>query len=98
MRHAYALRTPSQKQLFEQRMTTLGHVVRAIREEAGLSQDKLAERCHVDRQTINRVECARYAPQMITLWVIADGLGIPLSELIRRTEEELAMHNRGSAQ
>jgi transcriptional regulator with XRE-family HTH domain len=54
----------------------------------GLNQQELADRVGCDRQTINRLENARYSPSLDRWFQVADALGVPLvppSLLLRRT-------------
>ena len=60
----------------------MGDRIRAARLRADLSQEKLAERVDVDRKTINRIEQGHHAPRIDTLLLIADALGVPLSDLV----------------
>jgi transcriptional regulator with XRE-family HTH domain len=49
-----------------------------------MSQEKLAERSLVDRQTINRIEMGHHSTRLDTLLLIADALGVPLTDLVRQ--------------
>lgn len=60
----------------------LGAAVRAARKQRGWSQERLAQESGVDRQTVNRVETAAYAPGFHNLVAIADGLGVSLATLL----------------
>lgn len=62
----------------EQRMRVhqnIGIRIREHRRAAGLSQETLAERCLVSRQTIGNWECGRTIPDALMLQHVADDLG-----------------------
>lgn len=66
-----------------------GKAVRAAREQLGVSQEKFSPLAGLDRTYISGIERGLRNP---TLWVIsrlAEGLELPPSELVRRTEEQL---------
>jgi len=63
-----------------------GHAVRARRTELGLSQEELAERCELDRTYISGVERGRRNPTVQAVFRIAQGLGVPASDLVREAE------------
>ncbi len=48
--------------------------LRTLRERAGLSQEKLAERCDLDRTEISLLECGKRLPRLDTLVLLARGL------------------------
>jgi putative transcriptional regulator len=48
----------------------------------GLNQQELADRVGCDRQTINRLENARYSPSLDRWFQVADALGVPLATLL----------------
>lgn len=55
--------------------------IKDLREERGLSQGKLAELCHVSRQTINAIENNKYDPSLQLAFDIAKYLEITVDEL-----------------
>lgn len=61
-------------------------MLREFRESAGHSQERLSAECGFDRTYISRVERGILNPTIIRLWKIADVLGTPLSEIVRRME------------
>ncbi|MFG2763166.1 helix-turn-helix domain-containing protein [Streptomyces rubiginosohelvolus] len=65
------------------RRRAIGVRVRALRKAAGLTQEGLAGRAGLDRKTVNRLELAITSPLLDHLLVIADALGVPLSDLVR---------------
>lgn len=65
------------------RRREIGERLRAAREGAGLTQLQLGERIGRDHRTIHRWEYAYRIPTLEDLLLIADALGIPLSDLVR---------------
>lgn len=77
------------------RHTELGRVIRAARKRLGLSQEQLAEKAGCDRQSVNRVENARTSPSIHSLWMLADALDVPASELLATAERPAGAHRPG---
>jgi len=64
-------------------MRELGHRLRTLREERGLTQQALARAAGVATDMVSRLENGRYSsPGLRTLLRVADGLGLPLSTLL----------------
>lgn len=61
---------------------TLGETIRAKREALGLTQQELASRLFVSRQTVSRWESGSRCPDLIMSKKIAVVLGISMDELI----------------
>ena len=55
--------------------------VRVLREEQGISQERLAERAGLHRTYIGMVERLERTPSLICIYKIANGLGIDVKEL-----------------
>ncbi|MBS1852797.1 MAG: helix-turn-helix transcriptional regulator [Acidobacteria bacterium] len=64
-----------------------GEVLRAIREELGVSQMKLHVKTGLDRTFISDLERGLQCPSLRTIYRIAAGLEVPATNLIRRTTE-----------
>ena len=64
----------------------IGAVVRELRDQAGLSQERLSADCGFDRTYISRVERGIINPTVSRLWKIADALDTPLSQIAKRME------------
>jgi transcriptional regulator with XRE-family HTH domain len=60
----------------------IGENVLREREHAGFSQDELADRSGIPRETINRIEKGKQEVRMLTLLPIARALGVPLMSLL----------------
>ena len=57
--------------------------VRMLREEQGISQEKLAERAELHRTYIGMVERLERNPSLICIHKIANGLGVHITELFQ---------------
>ncbi|MCI9423214.1 MAG: helix-turn-helix transcriptional regulator [Dorea sp.] len=64
----------------------LGENIRKLREKANLTQQQLAERLYVSRQTVSRWESGVRCPDLITAKKLAMELDISLDELISDEE------------
>ena len=64
----------------------LGEVVREIREEKDILQDRLAREMNTDRTTISLIERGGRSPYVRTLIQIAAALNVKPSEFFRRVE------------
>ena len=61
---------------------TLGERIRAARQAAGLSQEKLAERLGLTRQAVTKWETGQSAPSTENLLHLAEVLGVPVNTLL----------------
>jgi len=59
-----------------------GKVLKQLREEKGLTQEKLAELAEVDRTYIYRLETGKRSPSLGIIFRLADGLGVTASSLL----------------
>ena len=66
-----------------ERRRAIGDNIRAERTRQKLTQERLAEATGLDRKTVNRIEQASNATLIDHLVLIADALGVPLSDLVR---------------
>lgn len=69
---------------------TLAEVFREAREDAGLSQKKLAEISKVGRTGIIMLEAGTRVPSILICKLLADGIGVPLSTLVAQVEARTA--------
>ena len=60
----------------------VGHHIAAARKREGLTQEELADRLHVTRQTISNYESMRSQPDIQMLTQLADCLQVSVEELI----------------
>ncbi len=68
--------------------------IRAARSKAGLSQEDVALRCHVVRQTVAKWEKGLSVPDADVLITLADALSVPVSQLLGIPEIDPADHAR----
>lgn len=59
----------------------LGQSIKKQREQLGLSQEKLADRCGFDRTYISMLERGKRNPSLLNLIKLADGLETSVSQL-----------------
>ena len=71
---------------YDHRIT--GRVIRRLRHARGMSQEVLSGLAAVSRSHLAEIEAGKDNANVDTLWRIADALGMRLSELIRKVEEE----------
>ena len=68
----------------------LGSHIKEHRKELGLSQDDLAERIYVSRQTISNWECGRTYPDVQSLLLLSNVFGATVDSLIKGDVETMA--------
>ena len=56
--------------------------MKRIRTERGISQQELADMANIAKQTVFRIENARFAVTLDVLLALSEGLEIPLKELM----------------
>ena len=66
----------------------IGKVIRKIRKEKGLSQDVLSGLAGIGRTHLTMIESGSKAANMETLGKISGAMGMKLSELVMRYEDE----------
>lgn len=59
-----------------------GKVIRQVREEKGITQEKLAELAEVDRTYIYRIETGKRSPSLDIVFRIADALKVSPGHLL----------------
>ncbi len=57
------------------------NTIRERRKALGLSQEELAKRCGVSRQTINAIENNKYDPTLALAFALARELGVLVDQL-----------------
>ena len=57
------------------------NIIRNKRKELGLSQEELAKKCGVSRQTVNAIENNKYDPTLALAFCLAKELQITVDEL-----------------
>ena len=58
--------------------------LKVLRAEYGWSQQDLADRLGVSRQSVNAIEKGRYAPSLPLAFSIADVFGLPIEAIFSR--------------
>lgn len=61
----------------------VGRNAARLRGEAGLTQEQLAERSGFSQQYISKLEKGQRNPTVVTLYELAQGLGVSHVELVR---------------
>jgi putative transcriptional regulator len=76
---------------FDVSQTTITNNLRKLRFERNeLTQQDLAERVGVTRQTINAIELGKYSPSLEVAFRIAAVIGVPLEQVFQyRSHERL---------
>lgn len=69
------------------RPTRVTNSIRAVREEAGMTQAELARRVGVTRQTLIAIEQGRYSPTLELAFQISRVFGAGLDDLFQYPEE-----------
>ena len=57
------------------------NTIRERRKEKGISQEELAKRCGVSRQTVNAIENNKYDPTLMLAFILAKVLETTVDEL-----------------
>ena len=65
-----------------------GRVLLNARKNAGLSQEKLANMCDLERAYISRMERGLLQPTITTVFKIAKALNTTATDLIQKLEDE----------
>jgi transcriptional regulator with XRE-family HTH domain len=65
------------------RRRQIGERIRTARLHANLTQERLGERIGRDHKTIHRWESAVTDPNLTDLLLLADALGMPITDLVR---------------
>lgn len=65
------------------------NIIRQLRRERGLSQQELADRCKVTRQTINAIENCKYDPTLALAFRLAAELSVSVDQLFIYKYEEV---------
>jgi transcriptional regulator with XRE-family HTH domain len=64
----------------------LGDELRKARQDAGMSQEKVALEAGVDRSYLSELENNKWSPTVEMLFRICDALGVAASDIITSTE------------
>ena len=72
-----------------QLQSAFGEILRDLRNKVGLSQEKLAMDCGLDRTYISLLERGLRQPTLTTIFTLANSLAIKPSKLINAVEAEM---------
>ena len=78
-------------QAFEK--AVFGGVLKELRAEKGISQERLALDAGIDRSYISKLETGVYQPSLTMLFAIAGVLSVPPEEIVRRISASLESSN-----
>ena len=70
-------------------MSNIKNNIRLLRKEGKLSQEELALRCHVSRQTINAIENNKYDPTLSLAFRLAWALDTTVDQLFSPDDKEV---------
>ena len=70
-------------------------VLRQLRQQAGLSQEKLAFDAELDRNYLSLLELGRNSASVKTIFKLAPALGVTVAELMGLVEARLATRQPG---
>ena len=73
--------------------SSFGEALRRLREEKGFTQQQVADRLHVDRVTVTRWEMGHRTPDIATVSLLAEALGVDTAMLIDTAEEPSEVPN-----
>jgi transcriptional regulator with XRE-family HTH domain len=71
----------------------IGEAIKAWREAAGLTQNQLAKKCGISRGAIGYWELCKSSPPMHIAAMMESLAGIPMTEIMRKAAEALAVSN-----
>lgn len=67
----------------------IGSAIKQQRRALGLSQEALAARCQITRQTVSNWECGKTIPDALALKSLADALGVGAGDLLNTDHREV---------
>ena len=72
----------------------LGEELRAAREAAGWTQERLAEEAGISRNYVSLLELERKSPTVEVLLAVCGALGVSAADIIRRVEQRSPRRRR----
>lgn len=66
-----------------------GEALRKLRGKKGMSQEKLAFECGIDRTFVSMLERGVRQPTLRTIFLLSEGLGVSPSSLISQIERDI---------
>jgi len=73
-----------------------GILIKDIRKNKSISQEKLAEKTGLDRTFISLIETEKRVPTLTSICKLAKGLDVKASELVKLYEEKMADTQSGN--
>ncbi len=73
----------------EELLRAIATVIKQLRQEKGLSLNIFAYENDLQKSLISRLENGKNEPAFLSMWRVAEALGIKPSELIKKIEEKL---------
>lgn len=70
-----------------------GIVLRRLRREFNISQEKLSENSGLDRTFISNIECGKQQPSLVTIFALANALNITPSSILMESELVLKVYH-----
>jgi transcriptional regulator with XRE-family HTH domain len=70
--------------LLKEKTIYIGKVIKTLRIEKGMTQEKLANEINLDRSYLSEIERNLKAPSLYTIFKLTKGLDIPPGELIEK--------------
>jgi transcriptional regulator with XRE-family HTH domain len=65
----------------------VANALRLKREQLGISQNELSQRCHLSRTGLRAIELGINSPTFVSLFRIANALGVSLGEIVAELEK-----------
>ena len=74
--------------------TEITNNIRKLRfENNEMTQQKLADKAGVTRQTIIAIEASKYSPSLTLAFKIADAFGVPIEDVFQYQQQDLKTNN-----
>ncbi len=70
-----------------------GLIVKELRKERKISQERLADEAAIDRTFLSQLETGRKQPSLLTILRLAQALRVEASDLLQRVEAKLRVQN-----
>jgi transcriptional regulator with XRE-family HTH domain len=73
---------------YSSKKEVLGRRIKALRKQAHLNQETVAERIGIDTKSLSRIECGTHYPSLETLEAISEVIQRPLMDFFNFPEEQ----------
>lgn len=78
---------------YQEDIIEVSNRLRFIREDAGYSQEKMAEILDVSPSTVHRVEGGKSVPQLDLIFKLADSMGISMTQILPKRYTQKDSHS-----